>query len=153
MYDRLKTDTLHFETLFKDRIALGVSKNHPLAGRSVLPISELSTLPFASYYNEKDLIQRLLGENYEPNILIHSTHLELCHEMVDRGIAVAPWSDLVNFYAQTDSIVQVPIERSVTISYGCLWSTEQPLSSIAQSVVALAKEEFQRVCLACQREH
>ena len=152
MYDRLKTDTLHFETLFKDRIALGVPKGHPLTKRDVISISELSTLPFAAYYNEKDLLQRLLGDNYEPNILIHTTPVGLCHEMVERGIAFAPWSDLVDFYAQTDAIVRVPIERTVTISYGCLWSTEQPLSPIAQTVVALAKEEFQRVSLANRKE-
>ena len=148
MYDRLKADTLHFETLFKDRIALGVPKNHPLAKRSVISISELSMLPFAAYYNEKDLLQRLMGDNYEPNILIHSTYVGLCHEMVERGIAFAPWSDLVDYYTHTDKIVQVPIERTVTISYGCLWSTEQSLSPISQTVVELAKAEFQQVSLA-----
>ena len=148
MYDRIKTDTLHFETLFKDRIALGVPKDHPLAQRSMITISELATLPVAAYYTEKDLLQRLLGDNYEPNILIHSTDVKLCHEMVEQGIAFAPWSDLVDYYAHTDRIVRVPIERTVTISYGCLWSTEQPLSPIAQTVVELAKAEFQRVSLA-----
>ena len=145
MYARVERDALHFEAIYKERIGLGVPKGHPLAGRASISNSELSGLPFATYYNEKDLLQRLLGGQDLPNILIHSTHLSLCHEMVEKGAAVALWSDLVDYYAQSDAIVQVPIDQSVDISYGCMWNETHPLSPVAQEVVNQTKQEFWRV--------
>ena len=151
MYEEMRSNSLHFETFYKDRIALGVPKGHPLAGRERISNAELAGLPFATYFNEKDLLQRLLGSQYTPNILICSTHWDLCHEMVEWGAAVALWSDLVEYYAQTDSIVQVPIEHSVDISYGCLWSDEFPLSPVAEEVAAQTKQEFWRVAHPIER--
>ena len=145
MYARVERDTLHFEAIYKERIDLGVPRDHPLAGRTSVSNSELADLPFATYYNEKDLLQRLLDGKEQPNILIHSTQLTLCHDMVKKGAAVALWSDLVDYYAQSDAIVQVPLDRSVDISYGCMWNEDHALSPVAQEVVSQTKQEFWRV--------
>ena len=75
MYARVERDALHFEAMYKDRINLGVPKGHPLAGRASVANRELAGLPFATYYNEKDLLQRLLDGEEQPNVLIHSTQL------------------------------------------------------------------------------
>ena len=65
--------------------------------------------------------------------------------MVEKGTAAALWSDLVNYYAQKESIVQVPIENGTEISYGCLWSEDYPLSPVAREVIAQTRQEFRRV--------
>ena len=145
MNARLKRENLRFESIYKERIALGLSREHPMAGRKLITIQEMATLPFATYFNERDSLQRLLGDQVSPNIMLHSTDIGLCHKMVEKGTAVALWSDLVNYYAQKDSIVQVPIERSVEISYGCLWSEDHTLSPVAREVIVQAKQEFWRV--------
>ena len=145
MYARVERDALHFEAMYKDRINLGVPKGHPLAGRASVANRELAGLPFATYYNEKDLLQRLLDGEEQPNVLIHSTQLTLCHDMVKKGAAVALWSDLVDYYAQTDAVVQVPLDRSADISYGCMWDENYPLSAVAREVVNQTRQEFLRV--------
>ncbi len=142
---RLSRENLRFEPVYKERIALGLPQNHPMASHPIITIPEMATLPFALYFNERDSLQHLLGGQYEPNILIHSTDIGLCHEMVEKGTAAALWSDLVNYYAQKESIVQVPIENGTEISYGCLWSEDYPLSPVAREVIAQTRQEFRRV--------
>lgn len=145
MGQRLKENSLHFEPMYRERLALGLHREHALAGRQVIPIREMAALPFAVYYNERDSLQRLLGEGDTPNILIYSTDIGLCHEMVEKGSAVALWSDLVDHYTQTDTIVQVPLERSPEISYGCLWNEDYTLSPVALEVIHRSRQEFRQV--------
>ena len=40
MYEEMRSNSLHFETFYKDRIALGVPKGHPLAGRERISNAE-----------------------------------------------------------------------------------------------------------------
>lgn len=143
---RLEQENLRFESIYKERLALGLPRNHPMAAQPLVSLRTMASLPFATYANERDSLQRLLGEQHTPNILIHSTDIGLCHEMVRKGVAVALWSDLVDYYyTQKDAIVQVPIERSVEIAYGCLWSEDYPLSPVAQEVISRTRQEFWRM--------
>ena len=141
---RISAGELHFEHMFRDRLSVGVSKNHSLAHNKSITIDEMAKLPFALYYTETTTIREFL-EQREPNVLIRSTNVHLCHEIVDKGEAAAIWSDMVDYYESGMSIVQIPVEREIYVEYGCMWDKSIAPSPIAQEVVVQVRREFDRI--------
>ncbi|MFB1049948.1 LysR family transcriptional regulator [Paraliobacillus sp. JSM ZJ581] len=96
----LPIDESQFEIypLFKENMQLIVHRDHMLAHRKSVDLSELEKEEFIFYHEDfslHDMIwKRFLEVGYEPNILFKSSQWDLMSEMVaaDLGIAILPKS-------------------------------------------------------------
>lgn len=96
------------------------------------------------------MIRHLLGEAYQPSVLVHTIDHGFCQAIVERGKAAGFTSALLEYYYPSDKTVMVPLEKSVAIAYGCLYNKSIPLNPISKELLNIIREELKR-CNDAQR--
>ena len=139
-----KESPVFFESVFQDVLMVSVQEHHGLASKPVITIRELAKLPLAVHYTESRMAQHLLGKDYTPNVVLHSTNYTLCQQMIAKGMAVGLSSTLLEQFCPSEHVVMVPIEKSVTLSYGCIYGREQILSNVGETVRDLVNAELKK---------
>ena len=140
----------HFDEYFHDILMLNVAKSSPIARQKMISQSQLANIPMALHYTELYMVRHLLGESYQPSVLVHTTNHVFCQNIVERGKAAGFTSALLEFYYPSEKTMMVPLDRSIAITYGCLYDTSAPLSPISKELLNIIRNELKR-CNDAQR--
>lgn len=139
-----------FDEYFHDVLMLSVSQNSPIARQKIVSQKQLASIPMALHYTELDMVRHLLGEDYQPSVLVHTTNHALCQDIVELGKAAGLSSALLEYYYPSESTVLIPLDKSISISYGCLYNSAVPLSPITEALLSIVQAELKR-CRDAQR--
>ena len=141
---RLGSGKLVFDHYFQDELMLGVAENSPLAQRELITAEELAAIPLALCNNEVMMIRNLLESGVEPSVALHVSSYDLCREMISRNRAAGLTSKLRNFYSKSP-VKAIPVEKSVTVSYGCIYDPHVPKTPFLQDLFAIVTAELGRI--------
>lgn len=141
---RLRSGELVFDRCFQDDLMLGVAERSPLASRKLISAEELATIPLALCSNESLMIRNLLEPGVEPSVALHISSHELCREMISRNRAAGLTSVLRNYYSKC-SMASVPLEKKVSISYGCIYDPRIPRTPFVTSLFDVVAQELSHV--------
>lgn len=142
--EHLGTQERYFEEFFHDILMLSVSRSSPIAKQGVVSQKQLAAIPMALHNTEVNMIQHLLGKDYQPSVLVHTTNHRFCQEIVEQGKAAGLTSALLEYYYPSDQTVMVPLENGIPIAYGCLYDHSRPLSPITKKLLEVTRSEFLR---------
>lgn len=138
---RLLRDSLRYEVGFEDILMLNTFKDSPLAKKAQVSVAELAQTPIAMYNTETMMLEYLLeGENN--NVVVHTTNHELCRSMVSTGLASGITSALLEYYCPSENTVMVPLERTITLTYGCVYDATCEDNPITKDIRELVREEL-----------
>lgn len=141
---RLRSGELVFDRSFQDDLMLGVAERSPLAKREVISAAELATIPLALCSNESMMVRSLLEPGAEPSVALHISSHDLCREMVSRNRAAGLTSILRNYYSKCP-MRAVPLEKTVRISYGCIYDPRIPKTPFVSDLMAIVAQELSHV--------
>ena len=141
---RLKSGRLVFDRYFQDDLMLGVAEHSALAQRSIISAAELATIPLALCNTELMMTRNLLEEGMDPAVALHISSYDLCREMVFRNRAAGLTSTLRNYYSKVP-IKAVPLEKKVTISYGCIYDPQTPKTPFLSDLLSIVAYELGHV--------
>lgn len=142
---RLSSGKLVFDHYFQDELMLGVAENSPLAERKLISAEELATIPLALCNNESMMIHNLLEPGAEPSVALHVSSYDLCREMISRNRAAGLTSRLRNYYSKCP-MKAIPLEKNVTISYGCIYDPATPKTPFLTDLFNIVSAELNHVC-------
>lgn len=140
----------HFEEYFHDILMLSVAKSSPIARQKMVSQKQLAEIPMALHNTELYMVRHLLGEDYQPSVLVHTTNHLLCQDIVENGKAAGFTSALLEYYFPSKNTAMVPLSKSISIAYGCLYNDAFPLSPISEELLNIVHGELQR-CNSAQR--
>lgn len=139
----LNSGALRFEHLFSDDLMVSVAADSPLSAQEKITVDQLRSLPFVLHNSELLMAKRLLGDSYQLNTIAHTTNHPLCRDMVAKGLAVGLTSNLIQHVYPGDNVVAVPLDKIVTIKYGCVrWETEDPF---VENIVQVVRNIFRQI--------
>lgn len=141
---RLSSGKLVFDHYFQDELMLGVAENSPLAERKLISAEELATIPLALCNNEAMMIHNLLEPGAEPSVALHVSSYDLCREMISRNRAAGLTSRLRNYYSKCP-MKAIPLEKNVTISYGCIYDPATPKTPFLTDLFNIVSAELNHV--------
>lgn len=141
---RLSSGKLVFDHYFQDELMLGVAGNSPLAERKLISAEELATIPLALCNNESMMIHNLLEPGAEPSVALHVSSYDLCREMISRNRAAGLTSRLRNYYSKCP-MKAIPLEKNVTISYGCIYDPATPKTPFLTDLFNIVSAELNHV--------
>lgn len=143
---RLGSGELVFETYYEDVLMLGVSENSPLASRRFITTRELAATPLALCNTEVRMAGELLEHQAAPTVALHTSSYDLCRDMISRNQSAGLTSRLRERYSKTGPVAMVPLEKKITVSYGCIYNPAMPMPPLMETVRALVKLELEK-CL------
>ena len=141
---RLGSGELVFDRYFQDDLMLGVAERSPLAKRELVSPQELATIPLALCNTESMMIRNLLEPGMEPVVALHISSHDLCREMVSRNRAAGLTSVLRNYYSGA-TMKSVPLEKTVTVSYGCIYDPNVPRTPFLSDLFEIVAQELKHV--------
>lgn len=141
---RLNSGELVFDRYFQDELMLGVSERSPLARQDVISTQQLATIPLALCNNESMMARELLDPGMEPTVSLHISSYDLCREMICRDRAAGLTSVLRNYYSKCQ-MAAVPLEKSIRVSYGCIYDPLAPRTPFLNDLFSIVKNELRHV--------
>lgn len=147
---RLNQPECRFDEYFHDVLMLSVSQNSPIARQKMVSQKQLASIPMALHYTELKMMRHLLGDSYQPSVLVHTTNHTFCQDIVELGKAAGFSSALLEYYYPSKNTVMVPLDKSIPIAYGCLYNSTIPMSPITEALMSIVQEELKR-CGGAQR--
>lgn len=141
---RLGSGELVFEHYFQDDLMLGVAERSPLASRELISAEELAAIPLALCHTEALMARNLLEADTEPAVALHISSYDLCRDMMCRNRAAGLTSTLRNHYSKCP-IKAVPLEKTVTISYGCIYDPNVPRTPFLEDLFSIVRNELSHI--------
>lgn len=139
-----------FDEYFHDILMLSVSKSSPIARQKMVSQKQLASIPMALHYTELEMVRHLLGEDYQPSVLVHTTNHAFCQDIVELGKAAGFSSAFLEYYYPSKNTIMVPLDKSISISYGCLYNSVVPPNPITEELLDIVQAEMKR-CHDAQR--
>lgn len=141
---RLNSKKLVFDAFFEDNLMLGVAENSPLVRKESIGPVEFSTIPLALCNNEIKMAQELLPPGAVPTVALHCSSYDLCREMMSRNRAAGLTSTLRNYYSKCP-IRAIPLEKTVTVSYGCIYDPNTPKTPFLSDLLSIVQAELRHI--------
>ncbi len=141
---RLTNGELVFDRYFEDDLMLGVAEHSPLARRGRVSVEELATIPLALCNTEAAMAHNLLEPGMEPTVALHISSYDLCRDIVSRNRAAGLTSTLRDHYSKSP-IRAVPLEKTVTVSYGCIYDPAIPRTPFIKDLFSIVKTELSHI--------
>mgnify|MGYP004466535271 CR=1 FL=1 len=138
---RLSSGELVFDHYFQEDLMLGVAEHSPLASREKISPAELAATPLALCSTEVLMAKNLLEPGAEPVVALHVSSYDLCRDMVCRNRAAGLTSALRDHYSKCP-IKAVPLEKTVTISYGCIYDPNAPMTPFLKDLFGIVAKEL-----------
>lgn len=138
---RLANGSVCFVPKFRDKLMLNIRQDDPRSKKSRISQEELAEIPVALHNTESNMMEHLLGEAAS-KVTVHTTNHELCRNMIAKGLAAGITSDLLEYYLPSDHTVQVALEKTVYIQYGCIYMPGALENPIARSIAELVDREL-----------
>jgi LysR family cyn operon transcriptional activator len=139
-----ESDDIDSETLFADDIVLVVSKNHPLANITALPLPELNDLPVvlpSTLSLRRFIDAHFAKEKIFPKVVLEINDVSALLSIVETGIAAAitsRWAASSRPGLHVISLCGTGLARSV----GIVRHRSVPLSAAARAFVELARAKL-----------
>lgn len=141
---RLRSGELVFDRYFQDELMLGVAEHSPMAKRASISTEELATIPLALCSTEAMMARNLLEPDTDPTVALHISSYDLCRDMVSRNRAAGLTSTLRDHYSKCP-IKAIPLERSITVSYGCIYDPSTPRTPFMEDLFSIVKMELSHI--------
>lgn len=141
---RLGSGKLVFDHYFQDDLMLGVAEHSPLAERERISSAELATIPLALCNTELMMVRDLLDPGVDPAVSMHISSYDLCRDIISRNRAAGLTSTLRNYYSKCP-IKGIPLDKTVTVSYGCIYDPRAPRTPFLQDLFTIVEAELKRV--------
>ena len=138
---RLNSGELVFDRCFRDDLMLGVAEHSPLASREMISTAELAAIPLALCSTEVLMARNLLEPGVEPVVALHVSSYDLCRDMVCRNRAAGLTSALRDHYSKCP-IKAIPLEKTATISYGCIYDPNAPMTPFLKDLFGIVAKEL-----------
>ena len=138
---RLSSGELVFDHYFQEDLMLGVAEHSPLASREMISAAELATIPLTLCNTEAMMARNLLEPGVEPVVALHVSSYDLCRDMVCRNRAAGLTSALRDHYSRCP-IKAVPLEKTVTVSYGCIYDPNAPMTPFLKDLLGIVSKEL-----------
>ena len=90
------------------------------------------------------MIHNLLEPGAEPSVALHVSSYDLCREMISRNRAAGLTSRLRNYYSKCP-MKAIPLEKNVTISYGCIYDPATPKTPFLTDLFNIVSAELNHV--------
>ena len=87
------------------------------------------------------MLAHLLG-GAASKVAVHTVNHELCRDMVNKGMAAGLTSDFLDFYLSSDLTTPIPLEHTVEIEYGCIYSASGENNPITRTIIDLVNQEL-----------
>ena len=136
---------LVYERLFSDRIFFIVSKEHPLAEREEITVSELSTTPLAIVSNKtaaRKLLDSIFAERQlKPKIVVEIDDLQAILKIAGGGKLGTILTEMA--VRRQDRLRCIPIsDVSISLNFGIVWHKNAHLSPPARAFFEHARREY-----------
>ena len=141
---QLSNGNLVFEKFFQDELMLSVSEHSPLASREIISARELATIPLSLCGDEPRIVREILGSEGEPSIALNISSYELSRQIVSRNQAAGITSALRDHYSSLPTRA-IPLDKSIKISYGCIYAPALPHPPIIQDLIKIVKNELSHI--------
>lgn len=141
---RLRSGELVFDRYFQDELMLGVAEHSPIAKRASISTRELATIPLALCSTEAMMARNLLEPDMDPAVALHISSYDLCRDMVARNRAAGLTSALRDHYSKYP-VRAIPLERSITVSYGCIYDPSIPRTPFIEDLFSIVKTELSHI--------
>lgn len=134
----------HLETIsiLKDPLMLIVHRDHPLATRPFIQLSELEKETFIIYRKDFTLYDRIIEEcsknGFFPTIACETSQKDLIIEMVAAKLGIALLPKKICEKIQYDTIVAIPFdEERIFLELGMTWKKNKYLSYAVREFIKL----------------
>lgn len=141
---RLNSGELVFDHYFQDDLMLGVAEHSSLSDRTSISTEELASIPLALCHTEAMMARELLDPGMEPTVALHISSYDLCRDMVCHNRAAGLTSILRAHYSKCP-IKAIPLERTVTVSYGCIYDPSIPQTPFINDLFAIVSNELSHI--------
>lgn len=141
---RLNSGELVFDHYFQDELMLGVAERSPLARQDRISTQQLAAIPLALCSNESMMARELLEPGVEPCVALHISSYDLCRKMICRDRAAGLTSVLRNYYSECP-MAAVPLEKTILVSYGCIYDPLAPRTPFLNDLFSIVKNELSHV--------
>lgn len=131
--------------ILKDPLMLIVHRDHPLAVRPSVQLSELEKESFIIYRNDFTLYDRIIDEcaksGFFPTIACETSQKDLIIEMVAAKLGIALLPKRICEKIPYDTIVAVPFnEETIYLELGMTWKKNKYLSFAVREFINLAHD-------------
>ncbi|WP_431028436.1 LysR family transcriptional regulator [Lysinibacillus sp. LZ02] len=130
-------------SILKDPLMLIVHRDHPLAARPFIKLSELEKETFVIYRKDFTLYDRIIEEcaknGFFPTIACETSQKDLIIEMVAAKLGIALLPKKICEKIKDDTIVAIPFdEEHIFLELGLAWKKNKYLSYAVREFIALA---------------
>lgn len=140
----VKTGKIVFEEYARCPLMAYVAQSSPLASLPCITKEIIAETPLAIYPSEINMVRHILEDDtIEPNVLINSSNMTLFRSLVAKDHAIGFTTTLFERNIRPQPLTLVPLEKQVDILWGCIYSTEYPLSKWAREIMMVSRMAMQ----------
>jgi len=138
-------DSFELIQLLKDPLLLIVHKDHPLAGKPLLHLSELKSESFIFYRKDFSIYDRIIEEcaknDFYPNIVCESSQKDLMVELVEAKLGVALLPSKICQQLNNPEIKAIPLyESKINLELGMIWKRNRYLPFTVREFISVAEQ-------------
>lgn len=142
----LEENELNFYELFSAAPHVFISRNHPLAKRKSLTLSDLKPYPKLSFvqgtYESSNFSEELFSNEYSEKCIKVSDRAAIVNFMIGlEGYTIS--SGIFPKYLQGDSIISIPLDEDEIMHIGYILNRDKELSELGQIYIS-ALMQYQR---------
>lgn len=142
----LEENELNFYELFSAAPHVFISRNHPLAKRKSLTLSDLKPYPKLSFvqgtYESSNFSEELFSNEYSEKSIKVSDRAAIVNFMIGlEGYTIS--SGIFPKYLQGDSIISIPLDEDEIMHIGYILNRDKELSELGQIYIS-ALMQYQR---------
>jgi DNA-binding transcriptional LysR family regulator len=134
---------INFKLLYSCNVLVLVSDQCPLAQSAEIGLEEALRYPTILFTNEPvDEKYRDFFNNQSPDIMLQSTNMTICREMIRNNSAIGFTSEFAESFLDTNGLVAVPLKESIKTHYGIICPKEKAPSKESQEVISIIEDIF-----------
>ncbi len=115
----------------------------PYAGRKVIEIADLYSIPFAVFDDEVNLLDEILGSYEQANLNFIGGDYALFKDIIASTPSMGFGTALTEYYFKRQNIIRIPFNANINIDYGCIVKSG-PTAPVVEDCVELVREELSK---------
>lgn len=140
----VQSDSFEIIKLSTDPLMLIVHRDHPLAAKSVLQVSDLENEAFIIYRRDFSLYDRIVEEcnkhGFYPNVVCESSQRDFMVELVEAKLGVALLPSKICEQIHKSEIKALPLlDSNLYLELGMIWKKNKYLPFTVREFITIAK--------------
>lgn len=135
--------TREYHQLVSTPLMCVASPMSPYAGRAAIDAEDLTTIPFAVFDDEVNMLDDLLGSYKNANLTFMGSDYGLFKDIIASTPTMGFGTAVTEFYFKRPNAIQIPFTANINIDYGCVTSAG-PLSPVVEDCLELVREELSK---------